>query len=123
MNKTEARAELLKILQPGSTVYSNVIHVSKSGMLRVLDLYVALIDDNGHPYIRRISWLAHHAAELCWNSRHEGVSMSGCGYNVCFEAVYRLGLALWPDGTPEPHGTRNGEPDSNGGYALKEVSL
>ena len=34
-----------------------------------------------------------------------------------FQAVYCLGLSLWPDGTPEPHSTRNGEPDTNGGYA------
>jgi hypothetical protein len=28
-------------------------------------------------------------------------------------------MALWPNGTDTPHGTRNGEPDTNGGYALK----
>jgi hypothetical protein len=40
-----------------------------------------------------------------------------------FAAVYNLGYALWPNGTPEPHGTRNGVPDRDGGYALKQCWL
>lgn len=40
-----------------------------------------------------------------------------------FHVVYALGSALWPDGTPAPHGTRNGEPDTAGGYALKHEWL
>ena len=38
------------------------------------------------------------------------------GYHV----VYNLGYTLWPKGTSKPHGTRNGEPDSDGGYALRQ---
>jgi hypothetical protein len=34
-----------------------------------------------------------------------------------------LGATLWPDGTPEPHGTHNGQPDRAGGYALKHQWL
>ena len=52
-----------------------------------------------------------------------GVVITGCGMDMGFELVYRLGMALWPDGTKEPHGTRNGEPDSHGGYALKHQWL
>ena len=48
-----------------------------------------------------------------------GLRVSGCGMDMGFHVVYNLGYALWPDGTPEPHGTRNGAPDSDGGYALK----
>jgi hypothetical protein len=40
-----------------------------------------------------------------------------------FDLVYSLGSALWPNGTDTPHGTRNGEPDSDGGYALKQSAL
>jgi hypothetical protein len=43
--------------------------------------------------------------------------------DVCFAAVYNLGRTLWPNGTDKPHGTRNGTPDTDGGYALKNRSL
>jgi len=49
--------------------------------------------------------------------------VGGCGMDMGFAVVYDLGLSLWPAGTPAPHGTRNGEPDSNGGYALKHSWL
>jgi hypothetical protein len=49
--------------------------------------------------------------------------MSGAGMDMGFELVYRLGQAMWPNGTPEPHGTRNGQPDSDGGYALEHKWL
>jgi hypothetical protein len=118
--KEEARVALLEILKPGSRVYTVCHHVARSGMMRVLSLYVALLDDKGHPYIRRIDWLACKAAGFTYSDKHEGLRMGGCGMDMGFHAVYCLGMALWPDGTPEPHSTRNGEPDSNGGYALKQ---
>jgi hypothetical protein len=117
--REEARAALLEILKPGSRVYTICHHVSQSGMMRVLSLYVALVDDKGQPYIRRIDWLACKAAGFTYSDKHEGLRMGGCGMDMGFHAVYSLGQALWPEGTPEPHSTRNGEPDSNGGYALQ----
>jgi hypothetical protein len=48
-----------------------------------------------------------------------GIIIGGCGMDMGFALVYNLGSTLWPNGTPEPHGTRNREPDSDGGYALK----
>ena len=48
-----------------------------------------------------------------------GLVIGGCGMDMGFHVVYNLGRAMWPDGTPDPHGTRNGEPDRDGGYALK----
>ena len=52
--------------------------------------------------------------------KHGGLVVGGCGFDAGFEVVYNLGSLLWPNGTPEPHGTRNREPDSTGGYALKQ---
>lgn len=51
------------------------------------------------------------------------IIVSGCGFNAAFQVVYNLGATLWPKGTPKPHGTRNGEPDRAGGYALKQREL
>lgn len=39
------------------------------------------------------------------------------------DAKTRLLAMLKPDGAPAPHGTRNGEPDTAGGYALKHEWL
>ena len=110
----EARNELRAILKPGDTVYTKLQHCSKSGMMRVIDLFV--IRDN-EPL--RITWQACKATNTAYNEKHEGMRMDGCGMDMGFAAVYSLGYALWPKGTPEPHGTRNGEQDSDGGYALK----
>lgn len=121
--KSEAREYLLEILKPGDTVYTSTCHVARSGMMRVINLYVPLVADDGRPFIRRIDWLACKAAGLRYNQRHEGVEMGGCGMDTGFAAVYNLGSALWPAGTPSPHGTRNGEPDAAGGYALKQTWL
>lgn len=121
--QAQARMYLLEILQPGATVYTVCTHVASSGMSRVLELLVALQDSEGKPYIRNISWLACKAAGFSWNKAHEGLQIRGCGMDMGFHAVHSLGRALWPDGTPEPHGQRNGQPDTDGGYALRQQWL
>lgn len=112
--RDEAREQLRAMLKPGTTIHTKLNHVSRSGMMRVIDLYV--IEDNE---LRRITWLACKATATTYNEKHEGMRMDGCGMDMGFAAVYNLGRALWPDGTPEPHSTRNGIPDRDGGYALK----
>ena len=109
-----ARDNLLTMLKPGDTVYTRLNHVARSGMMRVIDLFI--IRDN-EP--QRITWSVCEALGDNYNRKHEGLKMTGCGMDMGFEAVYQLGYALWPNGTDTPHGTRNGEPDSCGGYALK----
>ena len=52
-----------------------------------------------------------------------GLVVGGCGMDMGLHVIYTLGAALWPKGTPEPHGTRNGVLDSDGGYALKSEWL
>ncbi len=68
-----------------------------------------------------IADITAQVAEICGmrlNKQGDAIVMSGYGYSKGFQIVYDLGRALWPNGTPEPHGVRNGEPDSDGGYAL-----
>lgn len=111
--RDEAFASLRKLLKPGDTVYTRLEHVSRSGMMRVIDAFV--IRDN-EP--RRITWSVCQATGTTYNEKHEGARMDGCGMDMGFALVYSLGRALWPEGTPDPHGTRNGEPDRDGGHAL-----
>jgi hypothetical protein len=122
--KAEAVASLLSLLSPGDTIYSTVNHVSRSGMFRVLSFYIPLADDNtGKLYIRRLDTLIAKATGFSYNDRHEGIAASGCGMDMGFHVVYNLGRVLWPNGTESPHGYRNGEPDNDGGYALKSTWL
>ena len=111
--RTKAAKELRKLLKPGTTVYTILRHRSASGMHRVVDVYIFR---RNTPL--RLSWPVAIATDAGYDTKHEGVKAPGCGLDVGFQIVYNLGATLWPKGTKKPHGTRNGEPDSAGGYAL-----
>ena len=113
--RTEAHARLHEILKPGDTVYTVLRHVSRSGMMRE----ISVIGPNNED----ITWHVMHVGGYRRSDKTGGLRVSGCGMDMGFHVVYNLGRAMWPDGTPEPHGTRNGEPDRDGGYALKHLWL
>lgn len=113
--KMESRERLLEILKPGDTVFTVLKHVSASGMSRSIQLKIV---QNGD--ICDISWDAAHAMGDKIDSKHGGIKIGGCGMDMGFALVYNLGAVLWPKGTDKPHGTRNGEPDRDGGYALNQ---
>ena len=89
--------ELRAMLKPGDTVYTSLKHVSRSRIVRVIDLRVMR---NNEPL--RISWIVAQAIGHNYNDKHEGVKITGCGMDMGFALVYTLGSVLWPDGTPEP---------------------
>lgn len=113
--KEQCKAALRESLKPGDTVYTVLRHVSRSGMYRVIDLYK--MTESGPECLSGLAKGAGVGDEP--RGRHDGIGVGGCGMDMGFYLVYRLGYTLWPNGTPNPHGTRNGEPDSDGGYALK----
>lgn len=106
-------------IAPGACVYCVISKTpGASGMTRSIKLLVPYTDKYGSG-VADISWLAAKLGVADFDRTNGGLKMRGCGMDMGFQAVYNLGCALWPEGTPEPHGERNGEPDSNGGYALK----
>jgi len=113
--RDEAIAKLHEYLKPGSRVRTSVLHVSRSGMQREIECLT--VDPSDHEIVD-ITYLVARAIGARVGT-HGGVVMGGAGMDMCFQTVYLLGRAMWPDGTPSPHGRRNGEPDSNGGYALR----
>lgn len=144
--RADAIKQLRAMLKPGATVNTILRHCSASGMTRVIDLvithrpvdleypllpperaeYKGQRDYDGTPTrkrrapeIRSIGWLAAKAMGDTYDRKREGIKIGGCGMDMGFALVYNLGATLWPNGTPKPHGTRNGEPDNAGGYALK----
>ena len=115
--KEQSCKALLKILKPGQTVYTMLRSVSSSGMSRRISLFVC--DGSDMRCIdSTVSVVTGHR-----ESEKGGIVMSGCGMDMGFALVYDLGAALWPNGTKEPHSSRNGEPDCTGGYALKHKWL
>lgn len=117
--RAEAIAQLKKWLKPGDTVYTILRHVSRSGMRRVIGVVILKYDRKQR---RIVDLHPNYSVSKVLGLRRgdsDGVVIDGCGMDMGFALVYDLGRALWPDGTPKPHGTRNGEPDRDGGYALQ----
>lgn len=110
----QVRADLLSRIRPGQKVYTILRHVSSSGMSRDISLCIV---ENGQ--IQSIDYSVSVLTGYNLSKKRHGLTIGGAGMDMGFALVYALGAALWPDGTPEPHGTRNGTPDSDGGYALK----
>ena len=119
-NKQQQAAldDLHQLLKPGSTVWSLNRHTSASGMTRCFDFYT--IQDNE---LVRLTYLICVACDYKHHPKYGALKTTGCGMDMAFQVIYNLGQAMWPDGTPEPHGTRNGEPDTAGGYALRHCHL
>lgn len=114
----EAMKESLRaILPPGSTVYTVLRHVSRSGMLRAIDVYaIKCVDGVIEKY-----WLTPKVAAVCGysiNKRHDALTVNGCGMDMGFDVVYNLSYALYGRVTdPALETTRDG------GYSLKHQWL
>lgn len=120
--KQEAITILSQWVKPNDIIYTYIKSVSSSGMSRQIACYIAYNNELGQARIKEITWHIARACELKIGSKG-GLIVGGCGMDMAFSVVYNLGRTLWPNGTLEPHGRRNGEPDSCGGYALKKESL
>lgn len=110
--RNESIEKLHELLKPGDTVCTILNHVSRSGMMRHISLVIARDSE-----IIDITWLAARALDMK-RADNGGIKISGCGMDMGFSLVYSLGATMWPNGTKKPHGTRNGQPDYDGGYAL-----
>lgn len=122
--KQAAIDDLRAMIKPGDTLWTVLRHVSKSGMMRHVDVYLLAVGDDGKVRPRWLSRLISRALGYSMTTgARDSLKVPGCGMDVGFKVVYNLGAALWPNGTPQPHGTRNGSPDSAGGYALRQEWL
>lgn len=110
-------ADLRKLIKAGQTVYTSCEQVSASGMSRRISLYIVVKGEIVN-ITRRASIITGFGL-----SKNGGLIVQGCGMDMGFHTVYTLGCNLWPKGTRKPHGTRNGSPDKDGGYALKHSWL
>ena len=97
--REEAIAVLRAVLKPGDTVYTQLKHVSRSGMLRTIQaVRIRSCDERGNV---AAFWFGWHAAKVLaypFDERREGVKVNGCGMDMGFYLVYSLAYALWPEG-------------------------
>jgi hypothetical protein len=130
--KEEDRNEAIRFLlntyhlHPGMKVYTDVKHVSRSGMSRSISVHVLGNDERGEACIYDITGLVAAALDYPLDRKNYGVKVGGCGMDMCFHVVYSLGQALWPDGFKTREGYWRNEPMSferDGGYALKKQDL
>lgn len=118
MLENHRRAELLKLVPVGAVLTAVCTSYStRSGTAKYKVFVPAIAEHDGSTYIRNITRMIANLVGFRMSSNDE-IIMGGYGYSKSFQIGYSLGVMLWPQGTPEPHGTRNGEPDSAGGYAI-----
>ena len=88
-------AMLRDMLPPGSTVYTRIEHVSRSGMSRDVRVYIVDAGD-----IRNVTGLVASALDMPRRDRHGDwvLRIGGCGFDAGFHVVYELASMLYPDG-------------------------
>lgn len=135
--KARAKDELKNLLKPGDTVYTVLLHVSRSGMLRVIKPCIITSSENskGKPYIRDISHLVADACGMTLDKNRDGIRMGGFGMDMGFNLVYCLSSSLWPtvpctgegcNSNDHSNGDRDytvGKEHKDGGYALNQQWL
>jgi hypothetical protein len=126
IERERALTELRKLCPVGSTVYTVLRSVSRSGMSRQIG--VVLITEDGtdlHP-----NYLVSTVTGIPTNRAGDGLRVGGCGMDMGFHLVYELSSVLYPAGfrcigkarrcPSNDHSnreTRRTHPD--GGYALR----
>ena len=93
--KAEAIERLKEWVKPKDTIYTILRHCSKSGMSRVIDLKVV---DTKHNDISHIGYNVALALGQRYDRSKNGIRISGCGMDMGFELVYRLGEVMYNDG-------------------------
>lgn len=98
IEREEYTAKLLGWLPPGSTVYTILRHVSRSGMSRDIDLYCWIPADDGGEPVKM--YLSGYAATILNERRTpEGaIKVGGCGMDMGFHLVSSLSWNLYPNG-------------------------
>ncbi len=87
--RAEAIERLRAAMPPGTTVYTILRHVSRSGMMRHISVKTALQGQH--------DWdvAAVTGSTL---APHEGIKVGGAGMDMGFHLVYSLSYDLYPDG-------------------------
>lgn len=118
LKRAEAILHLRTILPKGSTVYTILKHVSRSGMTRGIDCYALSVEtrkgqEDGHEYQKQVAepiWITPyvgHAIEspqpIDYWRKSLGLKVGGCGMDMGFHVVNSLSYALYDNGYAIKH--------------------
>lgn len=151
--KSEKEAEKLEAIKtlrqlgvkPGATIYTNVTHVSSSGMSRHIRCYIVTRDTRtervGEKTRKRVEHRVHDVTGLvataCGFSRARGsrwdIQIGGAGMDMGYHVCYTLGRVMFPKGAKrfvssirERQAERAGngkQGETDGGYLLNHRAL
>lgn len=121
-NKKKVLKDLKEILEKGNRkVYCILRHVSSSGMNRRISFFSI---NNNKPIC--LDWYIEKT-DLGYkpDRRKDGLRIGGCGMDMGFSVVYKVGNIVYPNGDGKTITGRNGDtkPETNGGYLLKHIWL
>lgn len=75
-------------------VYTTVMHVSRTGMSRVIKVVLADVGEDGRAYAHDVSWRVARILGWRYSERQGGVVVNGGGMDMGFHLVYSLSGAL-----------------------------
>ena len=93
MNREEAIEKLKEAIKPGDLLYTQLEHVTKSGMTRFIK--VRKIEDD-YPY--DYTGLVAKALDWTYSERYLAIKVGGCGMDMGFHLIYSLSSVLHDDG-------------------------
>ena len=93
MNKEEAIEKLKEEIKEGDVLWTDLKHVSKSGMTR--HIAVRHIKDN---YPLNYTYIVAKALGSKVSDKYDGIMRKGCGMDMGFELIYNLSLILYGNG-------------------------
>ena len=103
VTKEFAINRLREEFKKGDTIYTQLYHVSKSGMTRHIGIRQLAVD--GSKKIRPLNWSYLASFVLDWrlNKNGNGLIVGGCGMDMGFHTVYTLSSILFNDGYALKH--------------------
>ena len=103
VDKEYAIKRLKEEFKKGDTVYTQLYHVSQSGMTRHIGVRQLAVDDNKK--VRPLNWSYLVSFALDWrlNKNANGLIVGGCGMDMGFHLVYTLSRVLYNDGYALKH--------------------
>lgn len=107
--RDQAIERLREWFPKGSTVYTILRHVSRSGMQRTIGLVSLRGQEDGRETnpnavdIRHPNYAASEVLGYTLDKQREGVKVGGCGMDMGFAVVYDLARVLYDDGYALKH--------------------
>ena len=97
-NKDYAIQRLKEVFKKGDTVFTQLYHVSQSGMTRHIGIRQLSVNDDNTVTPLNWSYMASLATGYRLNKNGDGLVVGGCGMDMGFHAVYTLSSILYNDG-------------------------